>query len=480
MTLSLLANPDKLVDGIQSNVNGGITQLPYTFLRADVQTLVTRNNGGNVQIDASSANVALITVGTKIYWQPDPQGFETTPYVEGFYTVLSKGTFDFTIDLAYISDTTVSGHANLTEDRPDYNVQVIVEETASPNAQTVPFIYVPSQSGQLFVDLGPAITAVMEQNSVATYNYRILYRENYNGNDLAYVQDADIQAILGEQSIGQTGGSNLSKYLPNIDPLGKPLTFFASYDIKKWRGWAQTYSFIFDSRAVARTGTANNELRVIQISRDINSVTVAVIGNTPYTGASTIHETAILDDPAYYVELALKDNLSLGNFIERLFYKYEDECKNPIMVTWVNSLGVSEYYLFEIAQEVLLNATEGLVYQQSRNQDISNVNRQKIRLSSDETLRIVCRAEKLTQNDIRALHELKTSEKVEVYLNKDGSKRVGVIVSEGFATNYDTDDPLNEFTVVLEFPEDYNDPLNEFTVVLEFPEDYKFFDVKEY
>ena len=75
----------------------------------------------------------------------------------------------------------------------------------------------------------------------------------------------------------------------------------------------------------------------------------------------------------------------------------------------------------------------------------------------------VCTADQLTQDDVRALHEMKTSEFVDVYLEKDGSDVIGVIITEGLSSLYDTEKGFYSFTVALEFPEDY-----------------KFFDIKNY
>ncbi len=126
------------------------------------------------------------------------------------------------------------------------------------------------------------------------------------------------------------------------------------------------------------------------------------------------------------------------------------------MITWVNALGTSEYYLFDISQEVRLGVTGILTYQPAVDEDVSEVHRQTRSINADETLRLICTAEFLTQQDIRALHQIKTSENVEVYLTKDGTKRVGVIVSSALETGYATEDGNGAFTVAIDFPEDYS------------------------
>jgi hypothetical protein len=690
MSLSVTSNPDKLVNTVQSNVNAAITQLPYNFKREDDTSITQTRVTALKQMLITIADETLYAVGDACYYDVVSASF--TGNRVATIESIAPNTLQFFADdtLPEYATEPSTGYLNIVSGtRGDYAVELKVEDTFDGSLLNATLIYIPDQAGFLFVDLGPVVVSWMEQKAVNTMNYRVQYRETYTGFDPVYTNDAIIQAVLGERSIGLVGGSNMIRYvlrgdvlynldafvgvgggnqaqfrievaegdvsaqilvgsevelagvsliydglhiitsvifqtgqtyftidslsgntdilvqsnvmnaqtftsgklandwdsitilpsgswdgskftassdLNNVDILfdasaagcssatgfadnrieirkngvtvlgshtvsGGPATDFftiaangqsllsgdtisvymvvptfdagnfviinanCDFSIQRvdavtagtaefasdlsafltffkvsrfWPSFTSSISYIMDSNYTTRTGKSETNMQIEEV--DINGVALKSYSIPEANISARIIEvnfTDVLDlfeaTKALHIQLQAAVPPPLFLVIPILQFNRMDICKNPIMVTWVNSLGASEYYLFEISQEVLLNATEGLVYQQSRNQDVENVHRQKIRLSSDETLKIVCRAEKLTQDDVIALHELKTSEKVEVYLNKDGSKRVGVIVSEGFATNYDTDDPLNEFTVVLEFPEDY-----------------KFFDVKEY
>ena len=50
---------------------------------------------------------------------------------------------------------------------------------------------------------------------------------------------------------------------------------------------------------------------------------------------------------------------------------------------------------------------------------------------------------------------MKTSEFVDVYLDKEGIDVIGVIVTEGLTSLYDTERGFYQFTIALEFPTDY-------------------------
>ena len=163
------------------------------------------------------------------------------------------------------------------------------------------------------------------------------------------------------------------------------------------------------------------------------------------------------DDPerAEFVRVRVISNTGV-QLSNALFYKVNNPCPQPIMVQWENSLGVPEQHLFMINQEVNPQASEGLAYEIPNNQDIENVTGNKRRVFSEETQSMILLAESLTNNQIKALAEIKTSNKVEVYLDKEGSETVQVICREGLASPYDTKGTRQEFRLVIEFPDNYD------------------------
>jgi hypothetical protein len=544
MSLTLVQNPDKDVAGFGSNVNAAITQLPYTFKREDFDTGNTADNGGNVQIDMTGAS-GILNAGESIYWNPDPLGVASTPYVAGVYVVLSVAANSFVIDLSFISPTTAAGYINLIQVWSDYSVQIKVEDLDNSVELPQVFVYRTSQAGNLFVDIGKIVTSYMENLGVTFLNYRILYRRQFGTNDEAYTPDVKILAILGERSIGRAGGSNYYLFLPNPSPLGLPFFTFAG-NSKFWRGWKRTFSYIFDQNAAGRTGTTNGALRLSEVATDINGATIETIASTTSTAVDTVVTTLLTDDPnldpqihnysvfsvvdvggflvvrvlltdgdltnvfavgrlltingtslgavtafaqdatyniittdlAFFTpavptrittrqyifnRVSIRNNQDSAPLSENKVFKYEKECANPIMIEWVDSFGVLQQYLFNISQDVLLSVTGELTYEPAIQQDIEVINRPLRRINADETLRLICSAENLTQADVRGLHELKTSEEVYAFLSKDGTDKIGVTINSAFETGYATEDKGSSFIVAVDFPQDY-----------------KFFDIKQY
>jgi hypothetical protein len=139
-----------------------------------------------------------------------------------------------------------------------------------------------------------------------------------------------------------------------------------------------------------------------------------------------------------------------------IFYRNLEPCRNGIYISWINSLGGQEEYLFQIEQEVTQEASAGIVFSQFATQDQENIRGSKQRLNSENTQRILCIAERLTNNDIEALAEIKTSENVEAWIDTQGTERIQVITREELASGYNTRDNFGEFRLVIEFPDNYN------------------------
>jgi len=176
--------------------------------------------------------------------------------------------------------------------------------------------------------------------------------------------------------------------------------------------------------------------------------------NTPASIQEQIIQHEFETESSKLSFVLFNDDLSLA--MAQIEATVTPECANPIMVQWANSSGAKEYYLFDISQEVRYGSIDELTFQTPVEEPIENITRQKTSINADQSLTLFCTAENILQSNIRALHEIKTSEDVQVFLIKDGTKKVGVIVSSAFATGYDTDDHTTDFTVGLEFPTDYN------------------------
>lgn len=568
MSLTLVSTPNKLVNAVQSNVNAAITQLPYVFKREDNPTGNVDNNGGLVRFLLQGAG-GFTAIGETVFWS----GVDSV-YPPGVYIVtdIDNPVNTLTIQLDYISDQVTTGYANFLTARPDYAVEIKIEEQ-TPLKTTDTFFFRPSQNGELFIDIGEIVVSLIENNLAALSNYRIQFRENFTGVDFSFTNDVIILAILGERGRGQIGGSNLWNFLLR-EPLSEAYDFsteFAGFQMlglpeaagdirskfyigmrlrtgptkngnttdvfvdstvfgdlgdgpnrtgvripngidgslltwidagseyvpstvnqlsfitdnaaglllthfqnpKKWLGWAQTASVIMDTNFVARTGFGSAQWT--EQPRDVNNISNGTTIVTQFGTLSNNIFTVSISDPSAFTgnpnpitqnRIRVREADGGSVFMSsQLEWQYEEECTNPIMVTWINSLGAEEFQLFNIVFDVAYGATEGLIFEAAIDEDMETVTRQKTRLSSDQTLKLLLVAENVPDTDIRALHEIKTSEFINVFLTKDGTKRIGVVATDDFTTGYSVRQSNRNA---------------DFNLTIEFPEDYNFFDIIEY
>jgi hypothetical protein len=564
MALTLVSNPNKTLHALPSDVNAGITQLPYVFKRTDfggtsnpqdgvdyVSGAQDRGNGlveivfeaaiGDVTSDWAVGETVYYTEGTGVY------NF-AKPITEVRF---SGGLTRIICDEPFIANSFVGIQVlNKISERADYAVNIIFEDITNGITGDQVFVYKPSQAGDLFVDFGGVVTSYMENIPSASLVYRILFRENYTGVDNPYTNDSNIQALLAERGIGQVLGSNMWERLLKIrgqfqavsaqqgqiageveivittlfdgsDATGIDVTntyevgqrvfisgLIDSYNLwwrikskrfatsfsrfvldgaiysvnsgggtaliyergsflthfglpKYWKGWEQGLSFVADSNYATRTG-GGSDIIVRERARNINNVLTGGIATYTYSDTPIrVQEHTIVDDEAILLPDQPKLNVQIldgssSDILAQIVYDYGEECKNPIMISWVNSLGAKEYYLFNIEQDVLLGSVSGLIYEPAVQEDVANVSKPKRRINADETLRIFCTASNVTQANIRALHEIKTAEDIEVFLTKDGVETIGVTVSSALETGYNTRDSSTDFTVALDFPQDYD------------------------
>lgn len=554
MSLTVVSTPDKLLKSvIQSNVNAAISQLPYAFKREDLVSGNVDSDSGAVRIVVTGVAAEGVVVGDSVYWTGVDGVYPTQVYV-----VFAVATDALTLTWSHISDQVNVGYVNLLTTRSDYAVEIQIEKTDDSEVLPSVFFYKPSQSGELFIDIGNIIVTEIENDLVAHLNYRILYRENYTGINLAFTNDVTILALLGEKGIGQLGGSNqwelllkqraqfqktsaqqgltlgeveivieedydgtdltgvdvtsrfqvgdrvtLSQF--GVEPAyngiwiiqakrfavgfsqfiiqgavytindgvggkttlydrGMFLTHFTR--LRFYEGWAVGLSMVIDSNYATRNG-ASGMLTLRERARDINNNQVgASVDITIGTSTARIREHIMsgqgLEADTPIIAFFLFNNAN--ETVAQIDADRVEDCPNPIMLTWINSLGASEYYQFQILQEVDYGATEGLTFESAVDVDIENITRQKTRLSSDQTLKLTLFTDNIQESDIRALHEIKTSEFVNVFLSQDGTLKVGVTVVDNLSTGY-TRKGINNG--------------GEFTITIEFPEDYNFFDIKE-
>lgn len=237
---------------------------------------------------------------------------------------------------------------------------------------------------------------------------------------------------------------------------GKLLTKFDNPII--WRDWKRTVSFLMDSNYTSRTGLTT--ARASGINTDINKDNIDT-GGVNYTDDIKINDIDLQDNPtlladASYKGIQVKSGSSVNHLSNALFYKVENECKNSIMVEWLNSLGGIDQHLFSVSNIFENEVDEGFVGERMISDNIENVPFTKFRSSFISTQRVTLIAEKITKDQLIALREIKKSQVIRVYLTKDGSEFIYVIAVNDFVTPYNNKGYLHDFSLTLEFPNNFD------------------------
>jgi hypothetical protein len=275
----------------------------------------------------------------------------------------------------------------------------------------------------------------------------------------------DLQSILGRKQLLKLGGANMWEYLlrgtaiASDNSKGKFLTLFTNPVM--WRGWDVELSFLVDQNMALRLDFTASEVNLNQADTDVNKTLIYDAGQTVIDASETGVYSPDIDDqdlsaaPAYYRQIYIADagNEQVSDY---MYLEIRDECPEPIMVDWINSLGGVGHWLFGISQDVTNTVGEGVLAEQVIDSDIEFVTRTKQRFPGPRVQRIMLKAEKLTRDQVSALDELKRTSNLRVHLSKDGDSFIDVVVVNTFTTTGNTKYPLFDFNMEIEFPDDFD------------------------
>lgn len=343
--------------------------------------------------------------------------------------------------------------------KPGYKVNIQIWDSLNTTQLiNLTFRFATETDGRLFIDVGQILTNLQEFGLLPSLEYVLRYQPGWEGSGEAWESTGKIQSLYAKKQIGLPGGSNLWEHLliPEPHPPGtaKLLTKFEEPFV--WRGWGRSLGALHDTNLTARTGEAI--IKYFKNRADINKVLGGTIeaSQNEAAGPSRIVGVTVPGSDDYYTVIRVLENAAIIFLGETIYYKNLDECPRPVMIEWRSSLGAPEQHLFSINQEVNLQASPGLAYAQTHSQDQELIIGDKTRIFSEGTQAMILVSEGLTNNQIKALAEIKTSPQVYVYLAKDGSSKVRVICRDGLATPYDTKGTRQEFRLVIEFPDSYD------------------------
>lgn len=121
--------------------------------------------------------------------------------------------------------------------------------------------------------------------------------------------------------------------------------------------------------------------------------------------------------------------------------------KNPFFVTWTNSKGGQDFWMFGIRQTVGI-AVEDLVTYKPNYSDIETTEAVLSQLNKESTPYIVCTADQLSKDEVNALMGLKESPLVKYLKDKDNNIWEEVIPADG---EYEYDNFSEGYSIQIKF-----------------------------
>ena len=305
--------------------------------------------------------------------------------------------------------------------------------------------YFPDASGYFTFDVGKILEQGMSGNYLL---FKLDYQGVYDAGATSAADTIEILAVRSRLQPGQANGSNMYVWTAKPTYLGKFLTYF---DIPKfWNGWRNVVEFI--------------KMHYTQVdfeftALDINQTAIGTPdADTSLSGANTIANMALTypsDTGAEYLKVQ-GSSTAPALVTEAKIYKLEPECSQPIMLEWVNDLGGQEIYLFSREQSFLQQADPGQSWVTPISADIGTFAGNKGRKPGKSIQYMTLKTGLLTKNELQALHEIRTSPFVYVWLDKTGATKVKVIVSNSFDTTFTSGKGNYEYSVTVEFPDNYD------------------------
>ena len=455
--LTVLTTPNKTAFTLDSK-SAGITQLLYELQFYNYIFNAYQSNAGFYEFGVTSADFAEILVGMTLTFRT----IDGSVAVRG--TVTSLNGQLVTIDQVYTGVQVFADGYIVREDQtpvyadlPNYRIVTIIE-SLDPNTS---YTFTLDGYGYLFMDLGRIIEPILVERG-ESYSYMdISYQEVWDGGSQIKQFFTKTLVTLAERQILSFLGSNLWEMmlkpssLPDYD-VGKLLTKFESKEIKRWVGWKRTISCLQDPDLATRAGE-----QLTWFFRDYDRNALSPIGTGTNIGITEsdieINEVELpASQGGYYTLAYVRNTIGDTDYSERFFFENCEECCEPIMLEWLNEDGAMEQYLFSLDQVIFDTVETGLSYERPITTDISTVMRTKFRQVDKWTQRMTMFENHLTRDQVDALHDIKRSDFVRVWLTKDGTEFVGVIVVEDFDDSFRSKDSLHEFSVIIEFPNGFD------------------------
>jgi len=452
MALSLTSSPIKTVNGILSDVGAAKSQLPYEFLEDD---LAGKNNYKvNIRIfDGTNTNELTDTV---FKYSPKPDGTLFIDVGEILTNLQLANSLLYVLRYFATWEGTTQGEQSTSVvqsvlakkqllDRGGSNMWLNLLRT-NTGSSTESKIVLLDEDGtnniRIAVDGSSTTYAIGDIIKIKSGKYNLVTQ-------ILFIPNVNVYRTAEPFRGGETSGIIVSNY-------GNPLTKFVNGLV--WLDWKRTTSYIIDTNYLTRTGF--NSFRFSTTAMNINKNPISGINQDEDIDISQRMVQITMDNPNVdgekYLRTWLRNNALTSQVSESAFYLIKQECDNPIMIEWRNGLGAYEQHLFILDTLFNRNVTEGVTAKKAVQQDIETVVGTEDRKPLFWFQEAILTDENLTPDVARALMEIKSSPQVRVYLTKDGSKFVGVIVNNLMASEINNNDTSIDFSLQIKFPDNFD------------------------
>jgi hypothetical protein len=446
MTLVSIDTPIKTVSTIQSRIISA-SQVRYTYTRKDGTFTTVSKTAGNKLIIDNYTLYGPSSVGDRIYVKFD----DDTVNAEGVITVKNSSPNTIETDIDY-SDTATAknGFANNFDAIPNYRVKVTISQFPDFD------LYVTSGAeGLVTIELGRTIRQLIRNEGEREEQITISTQEIWDGGSNSASAETQIMVTDSIRGIKASNGANLWDYLLQSPAPGKLLTKFPNEELIIWDGWRRLINTILDPDISTRFPTNNIEWNFRNYDENkanISLIQTNTISKTPFRIAGRVVPVGT----SYYTGGWVREDITNIQISEIYLFEIRDECRKPIMIEWVNSLGAFEQHLFSYDQTVTTRAKDGVLYNLPFNDDIENITETKGRLTDGFTQTITLQAAELTRGQVQALNEIKYSREVRLFLKKDGTEYVNVAVYAGYGDDISTKAQKHEFYLSIVLPDNFD------------------------
>jgi len=234
----------------------------------------------------------------------------------------------------------------------------IYDKSSGSNVLVEKSINRPSDSGNVQVDVSAFLKSLVGYED--TYDYALVndkdltlsgifnieYREIWQGNNSepTTVHGVDYYFTNSAKQLGDLYGSNMGEYVPFDNVFTPDATKFMTNFQRPtvFRGFPMALTFIQGDELTSPSSSV--DIRYIDINGNVlSSINTLVASNTrPFVNRLTIVDPVTNTDTVDY-------HFTTGNNPHFVFFKLDviDPCINdPIYLTWLNSVGGYDYWLF--------------------------------------------------------------------------------------------------------------------------------------